>query len=73
MSTRTKIEPLVPLDELGLRTLDSGDREAWAHIAGVELREDYLGRAAISLADAYRVAEHRKAAEAEAHRREVQR
>ena len=64
--TATKIEPTVPLAEFGLTYLYAADRDAWARTARVKIVEDYLGRPAVSLADAYKIRAAAQAAEAEA-------
>lgn len=61
----TKPEPLVPLEELGIQAMTAAEHEAWASVAGVVVRYDYLDRASVSLPDAYKVAESRRAAERE--------
>lgn len=64
-----KHQPTVPVVEFGVGGMSRADINAWAAINGVTLVEDYLGRLAVSLDDAYRVGEARQAAEREAEER----
>lgn len=61
----TKHEPTVPLSELGLERMTSAELAAYANLADVTVLTDYLDRPAISLSDAYSIAEQRRRAEAE--------
>lgn len=65
---RTQIQPTVPVAEFGITGLTAEDVEAWARINGVSVVTDYLGRPAVTLADAYKVGERREMAEAAAAR-----
>jgi hypothetical protein len=65
---RNDVVPTVPLEEFGPTCLTNADLEAWAGVCGVTVREDYLGRATVTLEDAYRLREIAKKAEAEAQR-----
>lgn len=61
----TKIEPLVPLDEIGLAFGNRADAESFCRVAGVELRYDYADRPSVSLPHAYKLAEQRRNTERE--------
>lgn len=58
----------VPISEMAPTTMYSSEIDAWASLNGVRIVEDYLGRQAISLEDAYKVRQRQKVAEAEAQR-----
>lgn len=65
MSTRTaRTEPVVtvPLEELGLTFTDHADAQAYCAVTGVSLHIDFADRPAVSLRDAYKLAEQRRAA-----------
>ncbi|MDR6862162.1 hypothetical protein [Phycicoccus sp. 3266] len=68
MPRNTGCRCTVPISEVAPTTMYASDIEAWAALNGVRLVEDYLGRQAISLEDAYKVRERQKVAEAEAQR-----
>lgn len=61
----TKHEPLVPLAELGLDRMSGAELAAYAHLADVEIRLDYLDRPSVTLEAAYKIAESRRRAERE--------
>jgi hypothetical protein len=61
----SKREPLVPLAELGMERMTDHELRAWAGLSEIVVQRDYLDRPAISLDDAYRVAESRRTAERE--------
>jgi hypothetical protein len=56
----------VPIEEYGFTGMTTSDLEAWLGVCGVSMREDYLGRPAITLEDAYKLREVQLRAEAEA-------
>lgn len=61
----TNYEPVVPLAELGIFRQTGPQMDAWSQVAGVSVVRDYLDRPSVSLADAYRLADARRKAEAE--------
>jgi hypothetical protein len=65
--TKQDYEPLVPVSEFGVAMMTSAELDAWATVAGVTLHRDYADRMAVSIPDAYRLAEVRRKAEREYH------
>lgn len=58
----------VPLAEYGFTWSNNVDREAWVKLNGVTIVDDYLGRPAVSLDDAYKLRARQIEAEKEAER-----
>ena len=65
---RNDVVPTVPISEWQFLGGTTADLEAWLSVCGAQLREDYLGRPAVTLEDAYKIREVAKRAEAEAQR-----
>lgn len=64
MALKTNHEPTVPLVELGLE-MDPETGMAYGAMMGVRVVVDYLDRLAVSLSDAYKLAEARRKADQE--------